>query len=72
MPQTPRSILSRRSCVPDHLNGDGPQDGSLLQDDEAVVEAPVNLKKVKRVRLLLDVRTELTDEELKVRDHNCY
>lgn len=29
-------------------------------------------KRIKRVRLQLDARTELTDEELKVRKFSCY
>ena len=40
--------------------------------NEAVVLAEPVPKRIKRVRLQLDARTELTDEELRVRKFSCY
>ena len=47
---------------------DGDAEMQANPDDPLQAEAqPKPPKRVKRVRLLLDARTELTDEELKVR-----
>lgn len=61
---TPSSILvsTGRQTLTESIGGDGMQEDPL---GIAPLE-PTAPKKVKKVRLLLDVRTELTDEELKV------
>ena len=59
---TPRSILTtaERESINQSINED------YLQDTAGTADVMIAPKKSKKVRLLLDARTELTDEELKV------
>lgn len=58
----PRSILTNADREP-HKDNIGEDNTSAGIAPDGTIVAP---KKVKKVRLLLDVRTELTDDELKV------
>jgi hypothetical protein len=63
---TPRSALSPANFAQSLLSQDADQ-GLEIVTAKAQTQNPVP-RKPKRARLLLDARTELTDEELKVKN----